>query len=895
MQDTITRCLGLVTQYNPLSVGKGALGRANNAVIQRENVVEPRRGYKVFDAVASSPTTLMTYNDLILAQYGTSIAYQSGSALIAYPGSYSPPTGATMRYQEAQDNLYVTTDSGVKVFTDTAAVAARMAGAPRCLGPNYTLTGSSGFLQNGYQCAYRALIVRTDANDNVLVGYPSQRLWVPNSSGGSRNVQITIPLPDDAIVGDILKLYRTDQVSGTSTDTAGDEEGLVYQYELISSDILAHSVTIDDIVVDDLRGETIYTAPSQQGIALANDRPPVCKDIALFRDNFLVYANVSTRQRLYVSLVGTLGLGTKLSGNSTNLNDTLTAFADTSDVVVGMKVTGSGIPANTTVLSKTSTTVKLSNQATATATGVPFTFVTARTITLAGTTYSFSDTASPTTGAVGVSVTGVAAADIDITSRSLVNAINLFTTNTSVYAYYLSGPEDLPGQILIEEASVGGAAFTIQVSSPEIADMFFPPPPTSPATAEKSTSSNSTLPNNLAISKDGELEAVPIASLYPVGPKNKAILRIAPLQRSLIIIKEEGVYRLTGNSTANFEITPLDLTVFCKSADSVVTLQNQVFMLSNQGVVAISENGVEVVSRDIEATIKRILAFGNISSLVKSGAYESDRHYFLSLPSTDGDTAPNQTFVYNVFTKTWTRWTFGITDAVVNESIDTLYLVKPGDDAVYSERKDYADSDYADPEIAITITSVSGSTVDFTIAEDTPLKGWVIKQGTTYIAISSITPIAGGWRATMQFDAPADWTTGAADLFPSVGFDVQWLNWTAQAPGTTKQVSVAAIFTDSLPGQNTATALTATFTSNYDEAEEEVDLTTEGSAWGTGAWGEFPWGGAGDPYGYACLVPRNKQYCTRLNVGVKQYNAYERLAVGGFGVEFSSVSERIGR
>ena len=61
-------------------------------------------------------------------------------------------------------------------------------------------------------------------------------------------------------------------------------------------------------------------------------------------------------------------------GNETASSTTLTAFADTVDVHVGMLVTGTGIPANTFVTGGTSTTVTISNAATATNAGVTFTF-----------------------------------------------------------------------------------------------------------------------------------------------------------------------------------------------------------------------------------------------------------------------------------------------------------------------------------------------------------------------------------------------------------------------------------------------------------------------------------------------------------------------------------------
>lgn len=61
--------------------------------------------------------------------------------------------------------------------------------------------------------------------------------------------------------------------------------------------------------------------------------------------------------------------GTKsFVGDTTSGNDTLTNIADTTGAEIGMYISGPGIPANTTILSKTSLTIQMSAQATATAT-----------------------------------------------------------------------------------------------------------------------------------------------------------------------------------------------------------------------------------------------------------------------------------------------------------------------------------------------------------------------------------------------------------------------------------------------------------------------------------------------------------------------------------------------
>jgi hypothetical protein len=829
--DKITKCLGLVSQYNPLTVAPGALLKANDCMIRREHILEDRRGHKVYAELSNDITQFLTYQNKVIAHEGTALKYDDGAGTFAaYSGSYSAPTNSRVRFAEAFSNLYATTSLGVKVFSNVTGTAGRLAGAPRALDPSYSLTGVAGFLDNNEQCAYRLLIQRTDANDNVIRGYPSQRLWVVNSAGGARNVILTMYLPSECIAGDVIKVYRTEAQTGVASDTSGDEMGLVYQYAATSTDISNGYVSFTDSVTDDLRGATIYTAPSQEGIAQANERPPLAKDVALYKDNFLIYANVQTKQRLFISLVGTSGL----SG---------------------------------------------------------------RTITLGGVTYNFGASEILSGGGspqVLVSATGVAAVDIDETARSLVRVINRYASNTTVYAYYLTGPSDLPGQIMIEERGVGAAAFTVQSSDTTIAGMFFPSPPVSPATNSESTSTNSIQKNALYFSKSREPEHVPALNYVFAGSANAEILRIIALRDSVIILKEDGVFRLTGETPQSFSVVKVDDTVFCAAANSVVKLANQVFMLSNQGVVAISESGAEVISREISPNVLPLLTVTDLADMTAALGYESEGCYFLSTITALTDEVATQTLVYNIYTRTWVRHTYAFVAGIVEKRVDKMYFAKPDESTVYIERKSFTDADYADPESSITITAIDGETVDFTIAGTTPSVGWTIAQGTTELAIAEMVSISGGYRATLEASLPDDWAVGAATIYPPVGMDVEWHAITGGAPDQIKQCPVAAVLGDDTLSDNSATQLTFTFRTNFDSEIDEVSIVQDRASWGS-AWGTSPWGGGADPVGYPTYVPQNKQMFTRLTFGVKHIYARQKAVIAGCAFEYAGAATRIGR
>lgn len=896
MQSKVTKCLGLIRNYNPLDIPEGALQTANNIRIPRENVIEDRRGFKVYGTSDEQIEQFITYSNTVLVHKDANIAYDNGSGTLAdYTGSYSAPSGARMHFAKAFSNLYATTSLGVKVFSDVSGTEGRLAGAPRALDPSYTLTGVTGFLSDTKQCAYKALIQRTDSQNNIVVGYPSQRLWVINAAGGARNVILTMYLPSECVVGDIVKFYRTEQASGTSSDTSGDEMGLVYQVKLVAGDISAGYISFTDVIIDALRGATIYTAPSQEGQNQANERPPIAKDICLYRSKYMLYANTSTKQRMFVSLVGVSALGHTATAD-THTNTTLDNISDASYIEAGWKVTGTGIQAGTTVSSIVGTTVTLSQAATATATGVTITFISNDTITLGGVAYSFGTT-EISSGAgspqVQVGLTGVAAADIDSTARSFIRVINRYATNTTVYAYYLSDADDLPGQLMIEEKGIGASAFTIQTSDTDISAMLFPPPPVSPSTTTESTSTNDNKRNYVYFSKSEQPEAVPLLNFLPVGSANSAILRIVALQNSAIIVKEDGVFRWTGVDANSFVIEELDLTVKCKAAESVAALANSVYMLSNQGVVTITESGVQIVSKDIKPLITPLLQNSSLSSYTFGWAYESEGLYCLSTITDQTDAAANQTLIYNWATKTWVRDDFAVKAAIVEESGDIQYFAKANDLNIYKERKAFTNDDIADPEYDITITAISGTTINFTTTA-VPEVGWVIKQGSTGIYIASLTTGGGEYIATIADDPPSTWATGAADLFPAVGAEVVWHSWTAQAPHIHKQVWGAALLADDTPQANAVSSIGITFVSNFDRNEEEQTIDVPGGGWGD-AWGTGPWGGEGDSFGYVTYVPRNKQYCERLSVGFRHRVALEKFSCVGFALNYNMATERIAK
>ena len=164
----------MVLQYNALAIEPGGLLQADNCVVDRENIVEDRRGYYVYFALPGQGVQNFIYSNTALTHNGTQITYDSSGTSANYAGTYLAPAGRKIRACEAYQNLYFTTSKGIQVLTDVAGTQARLAGSPRPLDivPQASVNSAAGALPQGNQCAYRTVIKRTDANQNVIFSYP---------------------------------------------------------------------------------------------------------------------------------------------------------------------------------------------------------------------------------------------------------------------------------------------------------------------------------------------------------------------------------------------------------------------------------------------------------------------------------------------------------------------------------------------------------------------------------------------------------------------------------------------------------------------------------------------------------------------------------------------------
>jgi len=818
-QSLMLKIKGLFTSYNELSEApEGALLVADDIELLKDSIAEPRRGFTRVDGAFSNAShradKTWFYQDKQFAHHGApgsanTVSYLSSGTWTSV-GTYSAPAGVKLKTLNANQNLYFSTSTGIQkldAFDGTAALA----GAYKALDVSLS-TSSSGstWLTAGYTTAYRVIWGYKDANENLILGAPSSRAEY-TASGANRAIDLRATIPSGVTTTWFVQVYRSKSVFETSPS---DEMGLVYEVNPSAGDITNGYIDITDIVPDSLRGATIYTAASQEGLAAQNERPPLAKDMAVFRDS-VFYANTTSKHRYTLTL---------LSASAMANDDT---------------------------------------------------------VTIDGVTYTAKASETVASAEFALATAGTPSQNITDTAHSLIRVINRYASST-VYAYYLSGIDDLPGKILLEERGIGGSSFALTSDN---ATCWSPELPSSGTTE---SSDDDRYKNGLFWSKPNQSESVPLTNFGGVGDKDDEILRVIPLRDALYIFKEKtGIYRLTGYYP-NFTIELLDSSAKLVGSETPAILNNQIYCLTDQGVTAVSDT-TKVISRPIEQTLLEI--FGADLDLVKDVSfgvsYETDRKYYLFMPGSEADTTPTQAFVFNSFTNSWVRHVLDKTCGTVYNN--KLYLGDATTAYIHKERKTYTYTDYVDYGFSTTITDVSDNVITVDSGADNIAIGDIMYQSASVSSeVTAVDSVTG--QVTLSI-APG-FTTDPVDVLKAIPCKIQWVPVTSGNPGITQQYhTVIGLFKSDFRG-----TADLKFTSDLSRFEETVVITgAAGGLWGQFGWGQIAWGGARLKRPVRQWIPRDKQRCSQLTIGFEHAVGYSQWELQGITVFSSEGSDRVAR
>ncbi len=827
MQSLSVKPRGLQTHPNQISKAQpGAMVLAQNVVLDRDDVVEIRRGLKQYGTQLSfsdvqKVNKFYDFAGSLLASYKDKMTRDADGVgtWSDYSGTFAPPTGAiVMRSAQANKNFYLATSTGIKKL-ETPASAFTTAGMVRALDGEAATTGASGWMTNNTQVAYRIVWGIKDANGNLILGAPSQRVIAVNSAGGTRNISLSFGIPTGITTSHFFQVYRSVMSSGVAV-VPNDELGLVYEASPTAGEIVAKSVTFTDITPENLRGATLYTCPSQQGILQSNDEPPLARDMVNFKGHQF-YLNTISKHRFFLTLVS---------------------------------VAGTGLVADDT-------------------------------ITIGGVAYTAKAAENSAAGQFLVSTGGTPADNIEVTALSLVRVINEYASNTLYYAYYVSGFNDLPGRIMLEERSIGGSAFVLISSR---GNAFNPVLPTAGTTQ---SSTNSTEKNAVRISKNLQPEAVPTVNVFYLGSADKAITRAIALRDSIFVFKEDGIFRIVGDAVSNFSGSDFDLTVKLKADETAVAFNNQAFGFTNQGIVAVSETGVAVVSRDKEGDFFQLSALSGFASKSFGTAYESDRHYMFHTIEDADDAFASQAFIYNVFTNAWTGpWPVPASAGIVKDSDDKLYLgfwAQDGDYPRYvrQERKSFTVMDYADEEYALTVVSSDEDEIVVASTTSVAVKD-KIKQGTRVGIVTEVVD-----STHLIVDRVAAWESGAAINYRPIPVDTQFVPDSMQNPGILKQVTEGKLMMELAEFKSLEVGFASDISTGHEFTDAQAVVQYP---FGMGPFGPIPFGGGVPIFQpIRTWIPRNKQRGSWLSLRLRHEEALSRFAFSGVSYEYEPMSSRM--
>lgn len=529
-------------------------------------------------------------------------------------------------------------------------------------------------------------------------------------------------------------------------------------------------------------------------------------------------------------------------------------------------------------------TASLSNIAlTLLAVGAPSGIQSGDTLTIAGIVFTAGVTEIIASGQFQVFTTGTPAQNIANTANSLIRVINRYATNTVTYAYLTSGPADLPGQILIQAQTPGTANFSITASAHGTSYN-----PTLPTAGTTVTSAQNINLNGLIVSKYNQPEAAPSINLIFVGSAGKQILRVIPLRDYVIILTQEGIFRLSGLTLQNFLISPFDLTTKLLAPQTAVALSNQVWGYFDQGVCSISDTGVNVRSRPIEDTINILngTALTAIQTVAFGVAYETDRKYILALPSTSGDTSSTQQYIFNTLTNAWTRWTRNCSFGLVDPTVNKLYLGAGLANTVSVENKSGTYTDFVDEGFAVTITGYTNYNVNLASVTGINVGDVLWVSTTVFSVITAINPATNVVTVTNL----AVWPNGAAQNLPAIASTVQWKPAVAGNPVAMRQFSEGAVVFK----RAGFTSATMSIYSDVDQSAAQTTITGNIlGLWGNFPWGGVPWGGVNRPKSIRFLVPQDKQMCSQLSCALTIQNGYSNWAIEGLALSIMDAGKEI--
>lgn len=486
-----------------------------------------------------------------------------------------------------------------------------------------------------------------------------------------------------------------------------------------------------------------------------------------------------------LSVLTSTGLNARaITATTTSGSPTLTLVSSFTGIAAGMRLEGTGIPANTTILSFNSgaATITMSANATASAAGVAI--VASDIITIAGVAYYAHTTETIADREFLVSTDSSAAKAVRLTAESLVRVINRNTTNTNHYAIYTSGPNDLPGRIYIFMRSTRNNSNTVLASAHGTA---WSPNLTTAQTLESKEDQSV-----IVFSKPDEPHAFPYLNFIKL-PENAVAVSMSVLRAALLIWTDKGLYRITGDY-GNFSLDMMDESVRVEKPRLVFTVvryypaistvvNNIAFCMTTRGIVAATESAATRISGE---TVNPYILGTTVPF-----CFSNPHDMFLYIPVVSG----GFTLVYNVADNIWTMIESGSIGFVAGVFVPggsggasgKMYFVQfAGTGAYYQNIMQYplGFADFTNAaSFSVTINTVTMPYITVASVPSYAKLGDAILSNSKYFTVTEINGTTIKLATEVSTDVPV---TGAATWYDVVSCKITYAPVGSPDPALTK-------------------------------------------------------------------------------------------------------------
>jgi hypothetical protein len=520
-------------------------------------------------------------------------------------------------------------------------------------------------------------------------------------------------------------------------------------------------------------------------------------------------------------------------------------------------------------------------------------------------------------------VEGGTAYDFADTAANLVQTINRDTRDGSIYyAYHTGSSSDTsPGQMRIEKRTLNGPTFEGLTIPSSVGTNYF--------NEYNPKSANDLARNRIYISNPDAPEEVKVLSFLDVGSANEPILRILALRDSVYVLKNDGIFRIIGEDASSFRVSLFDSTTKVIAPEAAVVTNNQIVCMTDQGVCAISDSGIQVLSRPIEKSLIEISSslYPNFELATHACSYESERKYIMWTVHnrTDATTRSVTNFgetayVYNFFSNAWTKWFYNTpqatdsitlqypfaTSSIVNSANNNLYFGHPSNGYVYKERKTYTSDDFADESIALSIANFKDGIIAIDPYVPTNYADYSIKQGSSVVSISSVlsgitgmngftgcsgytgfegytgligqTGLSGntGIGNILAIDSGTTFTVGPCTLYKPIEVKVKWVPKFGDNPAVLHQFTEASLFFQDCE----FTDINVGFDSNWVTSPVYTNVPS---------YSTITLGGTNTQQTLRLWVPREVSVGNWINPSIVLKECFRSFSLGGLSLTYSNL------